>query len=135
MTTHPETLTHNGTVYFPIPAVIGTMEQINTGELPKLTVSVANYQGMAFKWARDNDLSLNDVVIKFVNISLTNSGDWDSVKMQIVGSIFTEETAQFNLGWNINYDSMGPRRIWNRRDFPGIPFNWRSFAVINNISQ
>ena len=129
-TTHSETLTHNGQVYMPIPAVIGEEAQSADGELPRLQIGVANYQGQAFKSARDNDLALNDVTIKFVNVSLTNSGDWDILKMQILGATFAEEAAQFTLGWNFNYDAEGPRRVWNRRDFPSIPFNWRRFSVI-----
>ena len=130
MTTHPETLTHNSQVYFPIPAMIGEDSQNIEGELPRLTISVANYQGIAFKAARDNDLSLNNCVLKFVNVSLTNSGDWDAVNMQILGAEFSGEVANFMLGWNFNYDALGPRRIWNRRDFPSIPFNWRRFSAL-----
>ena len=130
MTTHPETLTHNGQIYFPIPAVIGEESQSIDGELPRLTVDVANYQGQAFRWARDNDLSLNNCVLKFVNVSLTNSGDWDAVTMQILGSGFSDEAARFSLGWNFNYDAAGPIRVWNRRQFPSIPFNWRRFSSL-----
>ena len=129
-TTHPETLTHNGTIYQPIPAIIGEESQSIDGELPRLTVDVANFRGEAFRWARDNDLSLNNCVIKFVNISLTNSGDWSAATMQILGAGFSDEAARFTLGWNFNYDASGPRRQYNRRDFPSIPFNWRRFSSI-----
>ena len=129
-TTHPETLTHNGTVYQPIPAIIGEESQSIDGELPRLTVDVANFRGEAFRWARDNDLSLNNCVIKFVNVSLTNSGDWSAATMQILGAGFSDEAARFTLGWNFNYDAAGPRRTWNRRDYPSIPFAWRRFSAL-----
>lgn len=130
MTTHPETLTHNSQVYFPIPAAIGENVMTADGELPTLNVDVANVRGDVFRYARDNDLSLNDCTIKFVNVSLTNSGDWDSIKMQVVGAGFAEEVARFTLGWNFNYDALGPRRVWNRRDYPSIPFSWRRWATL-----
>jgi hypothetical protein len=130
MTTHPETLTHNSQVYFPIPAMIGDETMAAEGELPRLNIDVANVRGDVFRYARDNDLSLNDCVIKFVNVFLTNSGDWDSIKMQVLGAGFAEEVARFTLGWNFNYDALGPRRVWNRRDYPSIPFAWKKWATL-----
>ena len=100
------------------------------GELPRLDVAVWNFQGMVFKFAKDNDLSLNDVTIRTVNTLLTTSGAEDSIKLQILGSVFSDEIGLFNLGYNFNYDVEGPRRTWNRKDFPSIPFNFRQFAII-----
>lgn len=114
----------------PIPMVIGEYEHASQGELPQVTIDVANYQGMAFRFAKDNDLTLNDVTIRFVNVSLTNSGAEDFLKMQVLGSIFTGEIGRFTLGYNFNYDAEGPRRTWNRNQFPSIPFNMRQFAII-----
>ena len=110
--------------------MIGEEVLSSDGELPRLTIGVANYKGQAFRFAKDNDLSLNNVTIKLVNVSLTNSGDWDAITMQVLGAVFSNEVGRFTLGWNFNYESTGPRRTWNRRDHPSIPFNWRRFAAI-----
>ena len=129
MTSHPETVTHNGRTYAPVPMAIGPMESHATGQLPTMTVDVWNFQGYAFQYAKDNDLTLNDVTIRVVNLSLTTSGAEDSIKLQILGSAFTEEVGRFVLGHDFNYDAEGPRRTWNRRDFPSIPFNFRQYGI------
>lgn len=127
-TSHPETVTWNSQNYMPVPMRIGTEEQGTDGELPRLTVDVSNFQGMAYRFAKDNDLSLNDVVIRRVNVSLTSSGDQDFQRYQILGTVFSNGIGQFMLGPQMNYDSMGPRNTWNRRQHPGIPFNLRKFG-------
>ena len=123
-------MTHNGRTYAPVPMMIGPVEQQTTGQLPIMTVDVWNFQGQAFRFAKDNDLSLNDVTIRVVNLSLTTSGAEDSIKLQILGSAFADENARFALGHDFNYDAEGPRRTYNRRDFPSIPFNFRQFALL-----
>lgn len=128
-TSHPETLTWNSQVYAPVPLVIGPEEQTSDGEMPRLSVHVANFQGMAFRFAKDNDLSLNDVVIRRINTTLTSSGDQDFQRYQILGSVFANEVAEFLLGTQMNYDSTGPRRTWNRREHPSIPVNLRKFGL------
>jgi hypothetical protein len=128
-TSHPETLSSAGNIYRPVPFVLGSDDQPSGGELPQLIVGVSNYDGQAFAFAKDNDLSLNDVTIRLVNVGfLTDSGAL--TKRQILSSVFDGETAQFTLGYNFNYDVEGPRRTFNRTDFPSIPYNTRQFAFI-----
>lgn len=110
---------------------IGPVEQQATGQLPTMSIDVWNFQGQAFQFAKDNDLSLNDVVIRVVNLSLTTSGAEDSIRLQILGSAFTDEVGRFTLGHDFSYDAEGPRRIFSRRDFPGIPFNFRAYGIIS----
>lgn len=110
--------------------IIGPIETQATGQLPTMTVDVWNFQGMAFQFAKDNDLSLNDVTIRVVNLSLVSSGAEDNIKLQILGSAFTEEVGRFTLGHDFNYDAEGPCRIFNRRDFPSIPLSFRSYAIL-----
>lgn len=129
-TSHPETVTHNGRTYAPVPMAIGPVEQQATGQLPTMNIDVWNFRGQAFQFAKDNDLSLNDAVIRVVNLSLTTSGAEDSIRLQILGSAFADEVGRFTLGHDFNYDAEGPRRTYNRRDFPGIPFNFRAYGII-----
>ena len=129
-TSHAETVTWNSNVYQPVPLSIGEEEQVAGNQLPSLQVSVANFQGMAYRFAKDNDLALQDVTIRLVNTTLTASGADDSIRMQILGSVFAGEVAVFHLGFNHNYDSQGPRRTYNRTSFPTIPFNLRQWAII-----
>lgn len=123
-------MTHNGRTYAPVPMAIGPVEQEATGQLPTMTVDVWNFQGQAFQFAKDNDLSLNDVVVRVVNLSLVTSGAEDSIRLQILGSAFTEEVGRFTLGHDFNYDAEGPIRVYTRRSFPSIPFNFRQFAIL-----
>ena len=115
--------------YQPVPFLVGASEQTADGQLPTLSVDVSNFQGMALKFAKDNDLSLNDVTVRLVNPVLTSSGQEDFVKMQVQTVVFTDEIARFNLGFNFNYDAEGPRRTYNRRDFPNIPYNAAKFLL------
>ena len=119
-----------GNTYIPVPMHIGEISMAGGAELPQLGIDVSNFQGMAFRFAKDNDLALNDVIIRLLNTTLTNSGADDSVKMQILGAVFMNEVGRFILGRNFSYDGMGPRRIYNRTDFPSIPHNFRRFAVV-----
>ena len=129
-TTAPDTVTYMARNYSPVPMHIGEIEITDAEELPQLSVDVVNFQGMAFRFAKDNDLSLNDVTIRLLNTTLTNSGADDAVRMQILGSVFTNEVGRFILGRNFSYEGMGPRRQYNRVDFPSIPYNMKRFAVI-----
>jgi len=125
----PDTLSFAGQVYAPVPFLVGQSEQTADGQLPTLSVDVANFQGMALRFAKDNDLSLNDVTVRLVNPVLTSSGQEDFVKMQVQTVVFTDEVARFNLGFSFTYDAEGPRRTYNRRDFPSMPFNASKFLV------
>ena len=129
-TTSPETHTWNSVVYAPVPMQIGAEEQAITGELPRLTVDVWNIDGQVFRYAKDNDLSLNDVTIRLVNTLLPDSGSEAQIRLQILGVGFVGELARFTLGHSTNFDFEGPKATWNRRDFPSIPFNFRSYAII-----
>lgn len=126
-TSHPETLTWNSRVYAPAPIRIGDEELAADGALPRMNVRVGNTAGLAFKFAKDNDLALNDVWIRTINTNLPNSGDDARIKMQILGSGFTEEIAQFSLGLGFTYDAEGPLRVYNRVDHPCIPVNFRNY--------
>jgi len=125
----PDTLTFNGQIYAAVPFLVGVSEQSGDGSLPQMTVDVSNFQGMALRFAKDNDLALNDVTIRLVNPSLTTSGQEDLIRMQVKNVVFTDEVARFNLGFNFDYDSEGPRRNYNRKDFPSIPYNASKFFV------
>jgi hypothetical protein len=128
-TTHPETFLYNNQTYIPIPMIIGTTEQMAAGELPNMNITVSNFKGLALRFAKDNDLALNDVTIRLVNTSLTTSGQEDLIRLQILGAVFADEGASFLLGYNFNYDAEGPRLTFNRRDFPSIPFNASKFFI------
>ncbi len=129
-TSHAETITWNNNVYAAVPLQIGVEDQIADGSLPQVTVDVSNVGGAAYRFAKDNDLSLNDVTIRFINTTLTGSGDDKRIRMQIIGAGFTQEVARFTLAQAVTFDSEGPKRTWNRRDHPSIPFNFRQFGVI-----
>jgi hypothetical protein len=125
----PDTLTFNSVVYAPVPFLVGVSEQSGDGSLPQMTVDVSNFQGMALRFAKDNDLALNDVTIRLVNPSLTTSGAEDLIQLQVKNVVFADEVARFNLGFNFDYDAEGPRRTYNRRDFPSIPHNASKFLI------
>ena len=129
-TTSPETLTHNGQTYIPVLMAIGEEEQTIDGQLPRLSVDVWNYRGIIFQFAKDNDLVLNDVTIRLVHTTLTESGAGDSVRLQVLGSAFADEVGRFTLGFGFSLDVEGPRRTWNRRDHPSIPFEFVKYVII-----
>ena len=120
-TSHPDTLTWNNQVYAPVPMRIGEEEIASDMSLPRLYVDVSNYAGQAYQFAKDNDLSLNDVTIRLVNLSLTSSGEDVRVKLQIIGSAFSNDAGRFSLGFGFSFDVDGPRRTFNTRDFPSMP--------------
>jgi len=120
-TSHPDTLTWNNQVYAPVPMRIGEEEIASDMSLPRLYVDVSNYAGQAYQFAKDNDLSLNDVTIRLVNLSLTSSGEDARVKLQIIGSAFSNDAGRFSLGFGFSFDVDGPRRTFNTRDFPSMP--------------
>lgn len=128
-TSHPETLAYNGVTYMPVPMLVSMPEQGLAGDLPQMTVDVSNLGGMALKFAKSNNLVLNDATIRLVNISLTSSGQEDMIRLQVLGAIFANEYARFTLGYNFNYDVEGPRLTYNRRDFPTMPFNNNKFFI------
>jgi len=125
----PDTLSYAGQIYASVPFLVGVSEQSGDGSLPQMTVDVSNFQGMALRFAKDNDLALNDVTIRLVNPSLTTSGQEDLIRMQVKNVIFADEVARFNLGFSFDMDQEGPRRTYNRRDFPSIPHNASKFFV------
>lgn len=131
LTTHPETLTWNNNTYMPVGMRISAEEQSGDGSLPRMQIDVANPVGSVFKFARENNLVLRDVTIRLINTSLTSSGDDTRVKMQILGSAFVEEQATFTLGFKFNFDAEGPLRVYNRRDHPMIPVNFRNYAILS----
>ena len=128
--TSPETITWNSRTYAPVPMQISEEEQATDMSLPQLFVDVSNFGGQAFRFAKDNDLALNDVWIRMVNLTLTQSGADARIKLQILGSAFTDEVGRFTLGFGFNFDVDGPRRSYNRRDFPSIPFEFSKYVII-----
>lgn len=130
-TSHPETLTWNSNVYMPIPMRISAEEQRADGSLPRIQIDVANPVGAVFTFVRRNDIVLRDVIIRLINTQLTNSGDDTRIKMQVLGTAFVDEQASFTLGHNFNFDAEGPLRVYNRRDHPMMPINFRSYAILS----
>lgn len=126
----PETVTWNAKTYAPVPMRFSPEEQTADGQLPGLAVDAANVGGQAFRFAKDNDLSFNDVTVRLVESSLTTSGNDIRITLQILGATFISDAARFSLGAGFNYDAEGPLRTWNRRDFPSIPLNFRNYAVL-----
>lgn len=131
LTSHAETLTWNNNIYMPIGMQISAEEQSADGSLPRMQIDVANPVGSVYKIARDNNLVLRDVTIRLINTMLTSSGDDTRVKMQILGSAFAEEIAVFTLGFKFNFDAEGPLRVYNRRDHPSMPINFRHYAILS----
>ena len=130
-TSFPETLTYDGRTYMPVPMIVTVPEQTADGDLPQMTIDVSNFKGLAFKFAKYNDLSLNNVTVRLINTSLTNSGQEDMIQLQILGATFANEVGRFVLGHNFNYDGEGPRLTYNRRDFPAIPYNPSKFFIFS----
>jgi len=128
-TSHTETLVSSGNYYATLPFVVGAQDDRGGGELPQLQIIVSNRTGAAFQFAKDNDLSLNNVELRMINVDYPDYGA-QSVSMVIVGAVFANEVAQFILGYNFTYDAEGPRRTYNRKDFPSIPFGYRQWAII-----
>ena len=128
-TSHPETITYAGNIYAPIPMVLSEETQDSDGTLPRQTVTTANFADLAYDFVRNYDLSGQNVTLRFIN---TDSASGDEVKVIYVvqSAIFQREAAQFQLGYPFDMDADGPRRTYNRRDFPGIPFNHRAYALI-----
>ena len=130
LTTHPDTLTWNANIYMPIPMRISSDEQTADGTNPRMTIDVSNISGHAFKFAKDNDLTLQPVWIHFINTELTTSGNDRRIKLVVVGAAFNEEVGQFVLGPSHSYDAEGPLRVYNRRDHPTIPANFRNYFTV-----
>lgn len=132
LTTHPDTVTWNGRAYRPVPLQISTEEVASDGTLPSLAVDASNIGGETFKFAKDNDLSLNDVTLRLINTFLTTSGSDARLKLQITGMAFNEESARFNLALPINTELFGPKRVYDRSTFKSIPFGFRAYALISH---
>jgi phage-related protein len=128
-TSHPETISYAGNTYAPLPLVLSAEEQASDGSLPRQIFTTANFGGLAYQFANDVDLTGKSVTLRLIN---TESGSGDEVKMVYVvqSAIFGDEFAQFQLGYSFDFDAEGPRRTYNRRDFPGIPFNHKAYAII-----
>lgn len=129
-TSHVDTVTWNSRVYQPIPMQISAEEISSDGQLPSMNVDCGNTGGKAFIFAKDNDLSLNDVTLRIINTTLSTSGSDARVKLQITGMAFNEEAARFNLSIPINTELFGPKRVFDRSTFKSIPYGYKSYAVI-----
>ncbi len=129
-TSHPETLTFSGNVWAPLPIQIGAEEQTSDVSLPRVSIGVSNFAGQSFRFAKENDLSTNQVTIYIVNTGLLTAGNAAILKMNIVGFSFAGEAARFDLGLPFDFNSEGPQGVYNRRSFPTIPFNFSNFAIL-----
>lgn len=129
-TSSPETLTFSGNVWAPLPIQIGAEEQTSDVSLPRVNIGVSNFGGQAFRFAKDNDLSTNEVTIYVVNTNLLTGGNAAVLKMRIVGFTFAAEAARFELGLPFDFNTEGPQGVYNRRSFPTIPFNFSQYAIL-----
>ena len=111
---------------------IGPEEVRADMSMPRMSIDVSNYGGQAYRFAKDNDLSLNDVTIRLVNLALTTSGNDARTTMQILGAAFEGDAGRFELGLAFTHDMEGPRRTWNRRDHPEIPFTFDRWVIVDN---
>jgi hypothetical protein len=128
-TSFPETITYAGNVYMPVPMRIGEEEQATDGSLPQLSVIVANVAGLAYKFANENDMSGRRVTLRLVNTAVS-TGDDSRAVLYVRGCTFTDEVGSFELGLPFDFEAEGPRRTYNRRDFPGIPFSHRAYGLV-----
>lgn len=130
LTTFVETVTWNGQTYRPVGMDISADQSGAEGELPSIYIDVSNRDSQAFRFVRDNDVTLNKVTIRQVNATLTDSGSDKRLIMAVLGCSFSKDAGRFNLGFAFNFDAEGPKRTWNRRDFPSIPFSFANYAII-----
>lgn len=128
-TSHPETLTWNNQIYAPVPMQIGTEDLKSDGSLPSYVVDVSNYKGQTFKFAKDNDLSMNDCWIRLINTAIVTSGSDARMRLQIEGMAFNSEAARFNLGLPITTEVFGPKRTYDRYLFK-LPTGFKNYALI-----
>ena len=98
-------------------------------QMPTVQVTVSNYAGIAYRFLKENDLTLQQVTIRTIHTT-SSSGDESKSRFWIRGVTFAQDVAAFELGFPFSLESEGPRRIYNRRDFPGIPFNLRAYSFI-----
>lgn len=126
---HPETLTYAGNTYRPIPCLISEEEVDAQGTLPKMTIDVSNFGGEAYRFAKDNDLTARAVTIRTIHTTESGSGDEATIGMIILSALFANEVARFELMLPITLESEGPIRTYNRRDFPGLPVNFRQYGM------
>jgi hypothetical protein len=131
-TTYADTFTWNSRVYRPVVLKIGTEQVASDGSLPNLNVDCANIGGEAFRFAKDNDLSLNDVVLRLVSTTQTTSGSDARIKLQVTGMAFNDEVAHFNLSLPINTEVFGPKRVFDRSTFKSIPYGFKNYALISH---
>ncbi len=129
ITSHPETVSYAGKVYAPFPLNIADEQISGDGQVPTLPVQVSNYAGLAYKFVKENDLTLHEVVIRRIH-TLSSSGDEAKVRLWIRGVTFANEVAAFELGFKFSLEEEGPRRQYDRRSFPGIPLNLRAYSFI-----
>lgn len=125
-----DTVTWNGNTYLPTPMIISAEEQQAVNEIPRMTVDVANIKGNAYKFMKDNDLSRARTTIRLINTTLTQSGADARVVLRVMGAAFGSEVGRFVLAHGVNFEAQGPVRTYNRRDFPGIPYNVRNFFLV-----
>lgn len=125
-----ETATWNGRAYLPIPMRLSPEEIGVDGSLPQMTIDMSNAMGAVYRAAKENDLSLKTVIVRFVNLGLPNSGDDARLKMKILGAAFTDEVAKFQLGFGFNFDAEGPKRVYNRKEHNCVPIQFRNYAII-----
>jgi len=129
LTSNPETITYMGNIYCPFPISIDEERTSGDGQLPSIGLRTSNYGGLAYKFVKENDLTLQEVTIRLIN-TLSSSGDEYKARYWIRSVVFANEIASFELGFPFSYEEEGPRRTWNRRDHPGIPLNLRAYSFI-----
>ena len=129
LTSHPETLSYAGRIYIPVPLRLEEEQLTADGTLPRLRAHVGNYGGVIYSFLKNFDLTRQPVTVRTIH-TLSSSGDEAMIALSIFAVTATNEVAQFDLGLAITMDAEGPRRTYNRRDYPGMPLNFRQFVVV-----
>ncbi len=129
LTSFTDTITYAGKTYSPVPLTVGNERQSTDGQLPQTSISVSNFGGFAYRFVSQNDLTQREVTLRLIN-TLSSSGDESKARLWIRGATFTADVATFELGLPLDFESQGPRRTYNRRDFPGIPLNLRAYSFV-----
>ncbi len=129
LTSFTDTITYAGRTYSPVPLAIGNERVSADGQLPQTNVSISNFGGFAYQFVSQTDLTQREVTLRLIN-TLSSSGDEAKARLWIRGATFAVDVATFELGLPLDFESQGPRRTYNRRDFKGIPINLRAYSFV-----
>lgn len=127
----PDAIVFDGQTFLPRPLTFSGLGQSSDRELPRVSVTLANVDGVIGAFLETTSLLGRLVTLYIFHEDLLGDvANTDTATLEIVLIEWTDEAAVFTCGLNLGLSESLPKNVITRSQFPGVPDSFRRASIL-----